>query len=79
MAVRVVEVVLPNQSVALVQVLLKFGVIAAGKAIVSMLDAECGPVRPPLRALSVQEKIGLWEQLHAMDIFVRPLRRPSSV
>ena len=66
-----------RKSVALVQVLLKFGVIAAGKALVSMLGADCGPVRAPLRALSAQERISLWEQLHAMDIFVRPLQRPG--
>jgi N-acetylneuraminate lyase len=39
-------------SVQLVRILQPYGVVAAGKTIMSCRGVECGPVRPPLRPLS---------------------------
>lgn len=65
-----------RKSVELVKVLLRFGVLRAGKAIMSMLGAECGPVRPPISALNRQQLGELYAALAGMDIFARQLRHP---
>ncbi|MGD0038987.1 MAG: hypothetical protein ABSE84_01010, partial [Isosphaeraceae bacterium] len=45
--------------------------------IMAMLGVDCGPVRPPLRNLTVDQRLALWERLSALDVFPRPLRRPD--
>jgi N-acetylneuraminate lyase len=41
--------------VNIIAVMSKHGGLAAGKAMMSMLGLDCGPVRPPLRNLSAAE------------------------
>jgi N-acetylneuraminate lyase len=65
-------------SVALVRVMQRFGGMRAGKAIMGMLGVPCGPVRSPLKPLSPQELLALYEALQPFDVFVRELRRPES-
>lgn len=59
---------LQMKSVKLVEVLCEYGVLAAGKAIMGMLGAECGPVRPPVRALSLPEITKLRDKVAAMEV-----------
>lgn len=47
--------VLQKRSIELVRLMNEFGGIAAGKAIMGALGIECGPVRPPLRRLTVDQ------------------------
>lgn len=61
------------KSVRLVQVLLQYGVLAAGKAIMSLVGVDCGPVRPPLTKLTEERKLQLFRQIEALQILeLRP-------
>jgi N-acetylneuraminate lyase len=42
-----------------------------------MLGVDCGPVRSPLRKLSSDQRLALWERLEPLDVFPRPLQRPE--
>lgn len=66
-----------RQSVALVRVLLRYGVVAAGKVIMAMLGVDCGPVRSPLANLDAPQKRALFEELQSLDVFPRPLVAPD--
>lgn len=66
---------LQRQSVAMVKVLNAFGGMRAGKAVMGMLGVDCGPVRPPIAALTAGQIGELYERLLPMDIFTRKLRR----
>ncbi|QEL17181.1 dihydrodipicolinate synthase family protein [Limnoglobus roseus] len=63
-------------SAQLVRALIDFGGLRAGKAIMKMLGVDCGPVRSPLRPMTDDEEVALYERLRPLDIFARPLRRP---
>lgn len=65
------------QSAKLVRVLIDFGGLRAGKAVMAMLGVDCGPVRPPLRPMTRDEAAGLYERLRELPIFARPLRKPE--
>lgn len=56
------------RAVRLVEVLLRFGVLASGKAIMSLLGADCGPPRPPLTALTPADKAALLEEITALGL-----------
>jgi N-acetylneuraminate lyase len=60
--------VLQRKSVQLVQVLLQYGVLPAGKAVMSLVGVDCGPVRPPVRNLAPQQKTRLFQQVEALGI-----------
>lgn len=67
-----------DRTVALVEVLLKHGVIQAGKAIMTMRGIDCGEVRLPLMPLSAKQKQSLYEDARALAIFENvDLERPS--
>ncbi len=67
-----------DHAVALVEVLLKHGVIQAGKAIMAMRGIDCGEVRLPLMPLSAEQKKSLYEDVRALAIFKNvDLERPS--
>ncbi len=68
---------LQRTSVQLVDILGRFGGLAAGKAVMGMLGAPCGPVRLPLRPLSLADRQALFAALAGIDAFVRPLQRPA--
>jgi N-acetylneuraminate lyase len=61
------------QSAALVKTLAQFGFMAASKAVMSAIGVDCGPVRPPLRNLTVAERGALLDKLALIDVFARPL------
>jgi N-acetylneuraminate lyase len=65
------------KSIALIKTLGEFGFLAASKAVMAMLGVDCGPVRPPLRKLTKEESVALWERLAPLDVFPRPLQRPE--
>lgn len=65
------------RSIALIKTLARFGYLGASKAVMGMLGVECGPVRPPLRHPSREERLSIWEALSKLDVFPRPLRRPE--
>lgn len=44
------------KSVEMVGVLQRYGVLAAGKAVMSFRGVQCGPVRPPLRQLGESKR-----------------------
>ena len=56
------------KSVKLVQVLVQHGVLAAGKALMSLMGVDCGPVRPPVRPLTEEQKTRLFRQVEALGI-----------
>jgi N-acetylneuraminate lyase len=66
-----------GKSIDLIKTLGEFGFLAASKNVMAMLGVDCGPVRPPLRNLTVDQRLALWERLSALDVFPRPLRRPD--
>lgn len=57
-----------------VNALRRYGEIPAAKAIMRMMGVECGPPRTPMKALSHDRIAALFDEIKAMDIFVRPLR-----
>jgi N-acetylneuraminate lyase len=57
------------ESVRLVDVLIRFGVLRAGKAIMGMLGADCGPPRLPVMALKPSELAELREAIDGFDCF----------
>ncbi len=61
------------QAVQLVDVLLRFGVLRAGKAIMGLMGVDCGPPRLPSTSLDAQEQRELESLLVGMDVFPRPL------
>jgi N-acetylneuraminate lyase len=63
------------KSVRLVEVLCQYGGLPAGKAVMAMLGADCGPVRLPLRQLNGEEIEGLRKQIRSLDILSNPLPR----
>jgi N-acetylneuraminate lyase len=65
------------RSVEMIRILCDFGTLRAGKAIMGMLGADCGPVRLPLRPMSSRETAELYERLRTVDGFARTLRKPS--
>ncbi|MEM8485100.1 MAG: dihydrodipicolinate synthase family protein [Bacteroidota bacterium] len=58
-----------GHAVALVEVLIKYGVMQAGKAIMQMRGVNCGPVRLPLKPLSSTQKGQLFEEVRQLGIF----------
>ncbi|MEZ4700220.1 MAG: dihydrodipicolinate synthase family protein [Rhodothermales bacterium] len=68
---------LQRTSVDLVDVLVRFGGLSAGKALMALLGAPCGPVRPPLRPLAHAETRALYEALSGFEGFIRPLQFPA--
>ena len=67
-----------DHAVALVEVLLKHGVIRAGKTIMALRGIDCGEVRLPLTPLSAEQKQSLYEEVSALAIFENvDLERPS--
>ncbi|WP_165219320.1 dihydrodipicolinate synthase family protein [Aquisphaera insulae] len=67
---------LQGTSIDLIKALRRRGFMAASKAVMEMLGVDCGPVRAPLRGLSLDERISLWEEIAPLDAYPRPLRRP---
>lgn len=59
---------LQMKSVKLVQILIQYGVLPAGKALMSLMGADCGPVRPPVRRLTEEQKSRLFRQVEALGI-----------
>ncbi len=61
-------------AVRLVKVLGRYGFFPASKAVMGMIGADCGPVRPPLRPLGRDETAALARELKTLEILDRPLR-----
>ena len=57
-----------GRSVALVDVLLRFGVVRAGKALMRATGLDCGPVRAPLTPLTDEEERLLLSQVGALGL-----------
>ena len=58
-----------NHAVALVEVLLKHGVMQAGKAIMAMRGIDCGPVRLPLQPMTLAQRRALYEDVRTLSLF----------
>lgn len=56
------------KSVKLVDVLAQYGVLAAGKAVMSLVGVDCGPVRPPVRQLTAEQRTRLFRQVGALGV-----------
>ena len=64
-----------RKSVAIVGVLYRHGGLRVGKAIMKLIGIDCGPVRPPLRAVDDAELRAIRAGLAGLeDAFVRPVR-----
>ena len=68
---------LQGKSIDLIKTLCQFGFLAASKSVMAMLGVDCGPVRPPVRDLTLDQRMALWERIAPLDVFPRPLVRPS--
>ena len=66
-----------RQSVALIRLLQEFGFARASKAMMRLLGVDCGPVRPPLRAMTEPEVRALYERLQGFDGLSRALQAPG--
>jgi N-acetylneuraminate lyase len=66
---------LQHRSAKLVRVLIDFGGVRAGKAMMAMVGVDCGPVRPPLRLMGPEERRALYDRLMAEvpEVFAQPL------
>ena len=60
-------------SAQLVRALIDFGGIRAGKAIMKMIGIDCGPVRTPLRPMSIEEERALFDRIKDLPIFASPI------
>ncbi len=67
-----------RKSVVLIRTLLEFGLMRAGKAIMSMLGVDCGPVRSPLDPIPPDEARDLYDRIKSLDIFAKPLKAPKA-
>ena len=56
------------RSVEMVKILQPYGMIAAGKAVMSCRGVECGPVRPPLRQLCEQRRRELLGKIERSEL-----------
>ena len=56
------------KSVKLVEALCQCGVLPGGKALMSLLGADCGPVRPPVRNLTEEQRERLFSQVRALGV-----------
>jgi N-acetylneuraminate lyase len=57
------------RAVEMISILLKFGGIVAGKAIMKMIGIDCGPVRPPLCNISKEQYDQLYAELSEAGFF----------
>lgn len=55
-------------SVALVEILVEYGVLASGKALMSLHGVDCGPPRPPVAALSAAGRAELLARVEALGV-----------
>ncbi|MEZ5038864.1 MAG: dihydrodipicolinate synthase family protein [Saprospiraceae bacterium] len=60
---------LQGKSVAMVELLFKYGGAGVGKAIMNLIGLDCGEVRTPLSGLSLMEHKALEKELKAIDFF----------
>jgi N-acetylneuraminate lyase len=63
-----------RQAAEMIRVLYDHGFMAAAKAVMGLIDVDCGPVRPPLRNLTRPELDSLASKLAELDLWSRPLR-----
>jgi N-acetylneuraminate lyase len=65
------------RSIDLIKALCAFGFLAASKSVMAMLGVDCGPVRSPVRNLTAEQRIALWDKLSGLEVFPRTLQRPD--
>jgi N-acetylneuraminate lyase len=65
-----------RKSVLLVEALHEHGVLRGGKAIMSLLGINCGPVRPPFQPVDAKELARIYQAISHLDVFPRPLQLP---
>ena len=57
------------KSVRIVQRLLPYGILRAGKAIMQLLDVPCGPVRQPIPPMTSFEAGELYREIRDLELF----------
>jgi len=68
---------LQAKSVELIRICQSYGFSAAAKAVMSLIGIDCGPVRSPLRNLTVDQTVELQQRLERLDLL--RLTSPSGV
>lgn len=58
-----------DQVIALVRLIVKYGVVPSQKAIMKLIGLDCGPVRLPLQNLTIEQEETLREELEQIDFF----------
>jgi N-acetylneuraminate lyase len=66
------------RSVEMIKVLQPYGVLAAGKAVMSCRGVECGPVRPPLRQLGESQRDELLAKIKKANFVTQYLESDTS-
>jgi len=66
-----------ERSVELIAVLLRFGGVRTGKAIMNMIGVDVGPPRPPLTPLTADEVNAVREAYERLDFF-EAIRKPAA-
>lgn len=61
------------RSVELIRHQVRFGVLRSGKALMGRLGVECGPVRPPLKAIAPEETQAFVDAVRHLEVFSRPI------
>ena len=59
--------------VEMVGLLNRYGLLRAGKALMALLGVDCGPVRPPLQPMRIEDARVLYGRLKTMDVLSNPL------
>ncbi|MEN6385343.1 MAG: dihydrodipicolinate synthase family protein [Phycisphaerales bacterium] len=67
---------LQSRSAHLVNVLLKYGVLQAGKSIMKLVGVDCGPTRLPVRPLTSKQFDDLQKDLDAIGFFEMAVKKP---
>jgi N-acetylneuraminate lyase len=65
-----------GKAIDMIKALCDFGFLPASKCVMAMLGVDCGPVRPPIRNLTREHRVHLWDRLSALDVFSGTLQKP---
>jgi N-acetylneuraminate lyase len=63
--------------VAMVEILMKYGVLPSGKALMSLVAVDCGPPRAPVPSLTKEQRRRLFAEIESLDVIGPPVLPPA--